>query len=485
MAESRNRRTGPKRRRWRRAAFALAAAPVVLFGLANLWLATPLGRGWIAKQLGRRVGLHVEIGPGSWSPWAGLVLRDVELRLPADAGLPGGAVDVLKVERIAVRLRWGGVLHGRVAPERIEVVRPDVNIPVELLMSLAGRKDRAAVPPPAAELPALAGEAGEGERGKPSAEGPAGGGQAPAEAGKAGAPSPGAPQLRKRAEEEPTAWLVVRGGRLRIGMGGARDTGLVLDGIDAEIPVRGRAAGGGLKIAKCLLNGEPLGGFDIPLSWKDPQLALGRWQPEIAGMRVGVGLQVILRGDIPFSVSCAVPEQSADLDSGAPGAPRIKAARVAGVARMAGYLRAPSSWLGDARADAVEIRGVNVSGKPVEFDRCSLRAVLRGAVVRVNDARAVGEQFSVLGNGLVFADGRVEALARVVLPEDAAREAGAGVARAVGVENFGFQPLGTPDRWYLDCRIGGSVVAPLFLVPGAAPVPLRSVLRRPVVQGGN
>jgi len=421
----------------------LAATPVLLFGLGNLWLATPPGRGWIAKRIERAVGLQVETGPGSWAPWSGFVLRDVVLRLPADAGLADGAVDVLRVERIVVQPRWDRMLRGHATPGRIEIVRPDANIPVELLVALAGRRGGEGPPPPSVEPPALAGEPGNEK--SPIAS-PAGVENPPARAGEAAGDRADAPQIGKHPEESPTSWLIVRGGRLRIGMGGARDTGLVLDGIDAEIPVRGKAATGGVKIAECSAGGNSIGNLDMPLSWEAPRLVVERWQPDMGGIRPSVSLQVVLRGDIPFMVACAVPERAVEIGGKAQEGRRIAARRFVGIARLAGYARAPSSWQGETAVDAWDVRVAGLFGRNLEFDRCLLRAVLRSSVVRVNDARAVGEQFSVLGNGLIFADGHLTALARIVLPEDAARAAAEEMARAAGLEKFGFQPLETPDR---------------------------------------
>jgi len=423
------------------------------------------------KRVARATGLQVGIGPGSWSPWGGLVLRDVVLRLPGDAGLSEGALDVLKVERIVVRLRWARIMRGHLRPERVEVVRPDANVPVELLMALAGKGDAAGPPAAPVEFPALAGENGVDEP-APTWPLPT---QGPAGQGSDAAASASPPQAGNGSEEKPTAWLVVRGGRLRSGMGGDRNEGLVLDGIDAEIPLRGKAATGSVRIARFSLGEAPLGKLEIPLSWEAPRLTADHWQPELVGIRSSVSLQIIPQGDFPFMAAFAAPEQALDIGSQQYGAVRIRAARFAAIARLAGYARAPSSWRGNLGADAEDVEAAGLVAQPLTLHRCSLRAVLRGSVVRVADARAVGEQLSMLGNGLIFADGRITALVRIVLPEEAAQAAAEKVARVADWKNFAFHPLETPDRWFFDFPVGGDITNPLLLIPGREPVPLRDV----------
>ena len=480
MFGRRKTRLDRRKRRWRRVVVGVVATPVLLLALANLWLFAPPGRNWVAGKLARSTGLQVETGPASWSPWGGVVLRDVALRLPAEAGVPGGAVDVLRVERIGVRLRWSRVLRGHLTPRKIEVLRPDANFPVEMLVALAGRHEgEAPPPPPTGEIPALAGgpeSAGQGKTGMGTGkEAAAGGGTGEAESRPGASESKAAP--KSAPEKAPTSWLVVRGGRFRVGMGAGRDTGLVLEEIDADIPLRGRPASGGLRIKCCRAGGVSLGSVEVPVSWEPPFLIVKQWAPDIAGVRVEVGFQAVLRGKIPFMLACAVPEDAVEIEAGGLG--RVHADRAAVVARLAGYAAMPGSWQGKALADAED---VEVAGTPAlqdaglrswKFDRCSLRAALRCAVVRIDDARAVGEDFSVLGNGLVFPNGNIDAVVRFVVPEETARAANATLdcwADAGGkrpdATPFAFVPLDTPDRWFFDARISGSIASPVLLLPG-------------------
>lgn len=467
-------------------------APVVFIGLANLWLFSPLGRHWVAGKLARATGLHVETGPVSWSPWGGVVLRNMVLRLPAEAGVPGGAVDVLRVERITVLPQWRRVLRGHLTPRKIEILRPDANLPVEMLMALAGRHGgEVPPPPPTGEIPALAGgpepvRPGETTKGagKETPEGTAAGGAEN---------RPSSPEPKAAPEEAPTSWLVVRGGRLRVGMGAGRESGLVLEDIDADIPLRGRPASGGVRIKRCRVGGVSLGAVEVPVSWESPLLTVERWEPEIAGVRISVGFQAVPEGNVPFMLACVVP-----VDAGGGGWGSLHAARAAAVARMSGYATIPGSWQGEALADAEDVEltgmpGIDGAGRHVwKFDRCSLRAALRGAVVRIDDARAVGGDFSVLGNGLVFPDGNVDAVARFVVPEETARAANATLSNwAEAAANrretapFGFVPLETPDRWHFDARISGNITSPVLLLPGNQAIPLARCYREGAMNHGT
>ena len=67
-------------RRW--IAVSIVLLPPVALLLANLWLASPFGRGWLAGKLQGRTGLEAHVGGASVSPWNGIILQQVELLQP-------------------------------------------------------------------------------------------------------------------------------------------------------------------------------------------------------------------------------------------------------------------------------------------------------------------------------------------------------------------------------------------------------------------
>jgi len=79
----------PKPGRWKRIAKRLVIAiPLLLvLGLVggNLFLATPMGRGFVAKKMSRAMQMPVEIGSASYTPWGGLRVRDLRVDQVSDA----------------------------------------------------------------------------------------------------------------------------------------------------------------------------------------------------------------------------------------------------------------------------------------------------------------------------------------------------------------------------------------------------------------
>ena len=130
----------PRRRgRWWKWLAGASGGPLLLFGLSNLWLATPPGRGWIAARFSRLTGLEARVGPASWTPWGGVSLRRIELLAPeplrASLGRP-----MLEVDRITVRPHWRPLLKGLLVLRTVEVEQPRLRLPVELLSFLAAQR---------------------------------------------------------------------------------------------------------------------------------------------------------------------------------------------------------------------------------------------------------------------------------------------------------------------------------------------------------
>lgn len=436
---------GRRRRWWRRGLIAVVVVPLGLFGLSNLWLATPPGRSWIAGKITRATGLPARVGPASWLPWDGLVLRRIEIERPpqlvvADSGL------LLEVERIKVEPHWRELWRGRVAVGRVVVDAPAVDLPVELLAHLAA----AAVPPEAAgeEEPA---EPVVVEPVVPVVPEPSPGAAEPVAGEVVAEPEPQAVELPE------TSWLVVRGGSFRLGRAANSGGWLAIGGIDARVPVRGKAADGSVSLAELRLAGEEIGSQELPLRWEPPRLSVIDWHPRIGTLQLAVNMHGVLLGSLPFVVECRLPEQMVDGETaGLPG--KIAAGQAGGVAVLGGHLRMPSTLAGRGRIEAEVVRVPEgfEGGGAMEFDRCGLSWNLAAGTLRVIDARAVGDSMSLLGNGTLMADGRVAGVLRVVVPEEGAAAMVNRFGNLLPAAPTGFRPMETPDRWMIDCTLGGS-----------------------------
>jgi hypothetical protein len=367
---------------------------------------------------------------------------------------------VLSIERIAVSPHWGELRRGRVSPGRIEVDQPVIDLPVELLAHLVATGAKTEAPPlaaaegqaPAAQPPAVA----EPAPAPPPPDGVDGGGQT-AVAADSRPPEPELPE---------TSWLIVRGGRLRVGPahGGG---GIVLHGLHAELPFHGKPGSGVLRCDAISLAGLRVEELVVPVRWDSPQLSVRDWQPEGLPLRCRVDARCGLTGSLPFVAAGRLPVQ--DVEGDALGLPfDFRAEQLAGFSTVAGHLRHPSSIAGGGE---FQLRKLSTGSRPGlsagdEFDHGRLAWQLSGGVIRITDVRLLGEQLSLLGNAAAAADGRIGGVLRAVASPEGAAAAAARAGRFIPEAPDGFRPLDPPDRWLLDCRLAGSIDAPWFRAGG-------------------
>jgi len=465
---------GRRRRWWRRVLVAAVLLPLILFGLSNLWLATPPGRSWIAGRVSKSIGLPARVGPGSWLPWDGLCLRNIVIERPA--ALAGEKPEpILTVVRLKVAPHWEELTRGHIAVGRIEVDEPMLDLPVELLAHLVATPTAAEVPTAQLadpeELPEQVSPV-DTELVEQPAEPP----EAPATEAD---PDSGPPVAVVLPE---TSWLVVRGAGIRVRSAAGGGDWLSIGQIDAELPLRGKAADGVVAMQQLALAGWQTESLDLPVRWEAPRLSVTDWEPEAVPLKLRVNMQCVLFGSLPFAIDCRLPNQAVDGESF--GLPLDFSAReVAGFGRLAGHLRMPLTIVGRGGIEAKEVEAsTGVPGQEaLKFDNCRLWWQASGGVARVIDARAVGDRFSLLGNAVVVADGRIGGVVRIVVPQDAV----GGVEKMLGGlladPPVGFRPLQTPDRWNVDCTLAGTIGSELFRAGDGPWRPMSEVA--PVLRG--
>lgn len=427
--------------------------PLVVFGLSNLWLATPPGRGWVAGRLGRLTGLEARTGPLSWSPWNGVTARQVELLAPEP--LRAGGEPLLSVKRVTISVHWRSLAKGVLVARSIEVEEPRLRLPVELLSVLATRQPVVVVQVPqnlAAAPPNAAPGTGAGEGTVGQATGPEVAVAAPAQ-------TPGA-MVPPGTDLGGTAWMKVSGASLWLGPAGQPQGWIEAEGVDAEVPMAGNEAPGRVAVASLRLGNMPAKPTEVALHWRAPVLTMGPWTPPLEGVHCEVRAQAIPAGPLPFLVECQLPKQEIARRDWA-GGWSVGAAVGEALFRAGGYFRSPSSWQGECQATAAGLAVGQQGGLQTWFDDARLALGVRNGMIMMSDARAIGEAGSLLANGWLFADGRVAAVGRLVLPRDSAlalqERFGAAFLTA---EGGGFGPLETPDRWAMDTRLGGTVGEP-------------------------
>lgn len=436
--------TRGKRRGFRRGLLiALVALPLGLWLAGNLWLASPLGRGWIARKIQSRTGLETRVGGASVTPWNGLCVRRIEWLQPP----PLRAAVKEPLTRIAsIRLSpvWSSWLRGRRDWQAVELEAPKLVIPVELLADLARAQSPAApaAPPPVATAPPAPGPPPAATPALPPATPP-------------GPPAvPEAPPQLPAVVLPPTAWVHVKNGSFTLVSAVSGKSWLEVAGATGSIPVAGSPAQSTLRIGSLRIKGaEVLTNLRLPLDWQAPRLSLPPIETVIHGFKIKLAGQTALLGGIPVQFEMQAPKQPAGPIT-LPTNGQASAESVAADFRFHGLLLAPGSWQGDLIVEALA-PSAKLAGHDAKFDRGGAVVVLRGGVLSCVDARLIGDDLSLLGNATLLADGRLAAALRLVAPPESA---GAIASRVFSnVPPPALTPLATPQRAAFDLEAFGNI----------------------------
>jgi hypothetical protein len=428
-APKRARRRGLRRCLW----LAPPLIPIAALPVLNLWLASPLGRSWIAGKIHQRVGLETRIAGASVSPWNGIQVRGLEILQPVP--LRAAVSDpLLKVENVKLTPVWRAWLRGRTEIQAIDLDSPRLVFPVEILADLA--KHHTPPPPPAVAVnPPQTVPAPPPEKpAPPTAVTPV-----------PSVPAPASIQL------PPTGWLRVKNASFRFISASRNKELLAVSGIRGEVPVSGSPARSNLHIGILrILDDETLSGVEANLVWQPPFLTLQPLETHAHGVKLSAAGQAALVRGLPLQVDIQAPAQALALDR-LPMNGRVETASFTSTARFRGFLLAPASWQGEwvAQCERVKVRaGENEAG----FDRGHMITTLRGGVLQCGDARLIGDDLSLLGNAALLADGRLAAVLRIVAPPDAASAIGARL-----IPNPRLTPLSTPQRVAVDLHAAGNL----------------------------
>lgn len=436
------------------AAFFLFVPPLG-FGLSNLCLGSKWGREAIASRISRRCGLETRIAGASWSPWNGITLRGLEIAQPEPLG-DLAEEPLLALETVRITPVWRELLRGRPVIREVDVKRPRVVLTVEMLSHLAGRMQ-----PPAGPQVAVA---------EPPATGPAAGPDAPP-------PHEGVPNTPAQAPPEtpvpqpvaggPTAWLRVESAEFRvIGAAGGR-VWLETAGVDAAVPLGGASADGHVSLGNLDLAGNRvLSETKVPIRWQAPFLTMEQRTLRVAGVDGRCAARLALLPGLPVQIAAEVPPQALPAVEG-PGGMSGEAREVSLRAGFSGALTAPRTWQGELAAVAAGVT-VRHSGQTATFDTAAGTALLRGGLLAVPDARMMGEDLSLLGNGMVLGDGGLSAVLRITAPPETA----VALVRRMFPDLKDDPkpvPLSSPQRAALDLTLSGSVREPLLRIGAGDP----------------
>lgn len=426
-APKRARRRGLRRCLWLAPPLIVVAALPAL----NLWLASPLGRSWVAEKIRQRIGLETRIAGASVSPWNGIQVRGLEMIQPVP--LRSAVSDpLLKVENVKLTPVWRAWLRGRTEIHAIDLDSPRLVFPVEILADLAKRHTPAQPPAVAANPP------------QPVPAPPLGKPPAPA-------PSPNAPPAPAAIQLPPTGWLRVKNASFRLVSASRNRDLLAMSGIRGEVPVSGSPARSKLHLTSLrILDDETLSDVDADLDWRPPFLTLQPLETVAHGVKLTAAGQAALVRGLPLQVDVQAPSQALALDR-LPLGGRVEAASFTSSARFRGFLSAPASWQGEWVAQCERVKA-HAADHEANFDRGNMTTILRGGVLQCGDARLIGDELSLLGNAALIADGRLAAVLRIVAPPDAATAIGARL-----FPNPRLTPLSTPQRVAMDLHAAGNL----------------------------
>lgn len=422
--------------------------PVAALVLANLWLALPPGRNWVAAKIQRRTGLEARVGAASVWPWSALRLRDVVLLQPA-ALRPAVTEPFARIAAIRIAPVWRSWLRGRRVFRVVQLDSPRLVVPVELLAELAKSQApaRPAAPPVAATTPPAA---------PPAAAVPA----VPA--------TPEAPPKPPAIALPPTAWLRLKNASFVLCSAASGKRWLEISGVCGSIPVAGSAATSTLVVGSVrAADEEILAGLNAALDWASPLLSLQPLETEIHGLKLTLAGKLGMLGGLPLQLDAQLPRQPLAVVSW-PADGHAAAQAIAANARFRGLLLAPGTWQGDFVTETLAPSG-SIAGHEAAFDRGSAVVVLRGGMLSCVDARLIGDQLSLLGNATLLADGRGAGALRMVAPPETAAAIAARVFPGLP-QPLPLTPLSTPQRAAFDLEAFGDIRQPFLRLGREGPI---------------
>ncbi len=418
--------------------------------ISNLLLQTRWCRGWLEGKLERRSRFDWTVASLSWTPWTGIQLRDITVR-------PRGrdrhlASRVLCRADIDTGIYWSSLLRGKVVLREVCFRRAELAIPLELLALLP---EEETVPQ---KGPRIA-------RRVPESEGPK---RAPGV--KTDGKNEARPRVTAPANKEviiPRPFRVIIE-RCKVELYSSRDqgkSGLVLRGLRADLPLQGENSPGWIRCDGFDFGGHDIGGsWRGQVEWRSPVLAMPPTEFLWEGLPIRVEGSLQMVGSPRFLVTMEVPDGPVRMRR-LPMVPWSQASLEAESVRMQGNLGGALTSLGSWRGSLViKASGLALTGagkeKQVGFEEGRLKAGMRNGSFQVLDARLHSEELSFLGNGVLVPDGRLRGVIRVVADQDNASvitRFANGAMWTGGWTRSWLSPLETPDRYYRDLELKGTV----------------------------
>lgn len=423
--------TRPRRRRLllRILLGALFVTPVLVFLLSNAWLHTSWGTNWLAQQISHRVGIPVQIGSAGWLPGGQVWINDFRVLDPT-ASKEESPSPMLQIRCVSIRPAWSAWLRGSRKISDVHLTSPRLYVSLETLQNFLPTPS---APPPVAE-PAVAANSPT----PPPAATPA--------------PTPDATPAPTFTEPpSPTVWLKITDGHLSVTHSAQVHPLLEIKDISAILPIAGAPATGHLHSGSIhTLNQTLAPDGHIDIGWQYPLWESTSTALQVSNLKAKAKFQVARAAGLPFSLIIAQEPQSLRYE-----AANFEVDQFQSLHRLAGFFLAPQTWQGESLGQAQKIKA-SLGSQQVGFFAAQSRIILLGGTLQCSDFRLLGDDFSLLGNGMLNSRGECLGIIRLTAPRAAALEWENRWRNAYPEQPLTMQPLWNEDRRAIDFLCGGS-----------------------------
>lgn len=428
---------------------------IAFFLLSNLWLQSNWGRQWLGNQITQRIGLPVEIGGAGWLPGGQVWIDDLRVVIPSTTS--STQPPLLQIRCFSVRPAWGAWLRGSRKISDVCVSAPRLHLPVDVLKSL--------LPTPGATMPEQAATVAQTP---PTPTHPPVVATAPTVQASTAAPTlPADPP-------SPTTWLKISEGHLAIVHPSQTQPLLEIDQIDANLPIAGAPAAGHLQSGAIAVLNQIIAPFGhIALHWQYPL-----WDSEVTrlsctSLQADAKIQVARVAGLPFGVVITQTPQAWRSADGIQQLGKIQSQH-----RLSGFLLGPQTWHGDSLWEAQQIKG-KIRGHDLNFFAAQSRLVLQSGVLQCTDFRLLGDDYSLLGNGLYPLRGPSLGIVRITAPRATANQWELRWQQVFPEVKIALQPMFNEDRRAIDVVCGGTLAQPwLSFDQGKTMLDLQKILLR-------
>jgi len=424
---------------------------VLLFLGLNLWLATSWGTGFFERKIEARLGLPCTIGAISWSPWAGVQVRNLRLMPPRDTG---ENLEILKIESVNVDLSWRSLAKGQKRFQRLEIHGVTGEVSLELLQSLAARGQATERPGSAdpVEVPTAPVMADNTE--SPSGPSP----EVPPKPSPVdqGAPEPAESDLKVVPVDDFEGGVAFERVNLRLYSRRFPGVSVGVADVSGEIPIWGGDREGLLTIGDLEL-GKRFHSqrIEVPVILKDRFLKVDDYQVKLFGLDLSFTAALWMVQGLPYGVQLNLPSQQMDLTPiYLDGEPPFTIGTLQSSGQMQGHLLDPGASVGGSYTTFENLEMIDgKDGSRTRFQSGSAHLQLSAAGLIARDFRIMGEEEAVLGNGFATPGGDAAAVVRIVASPNRAESHEKRVGSASDELALKFEPLVTPDREFRDLHL--------------------------------